>query len=46
VSGSYAIAVGVFAAMWLGAVLAIHACIPLKQEVARLRLADGTEAVA
>ena len=46
VSGSYAIAFGVFAAMWLGAALAIYACIPLKQEVARLRLADGTEAVA
>jgi len=46
VSGSYAIAFGVFAAMWLGAALAIYACIPLEQEVARLRLADGTEAVA
>ena len=46
VSGSYAIAFGVFAAMWLGAALAIYACIPLKQEIARLRLADGTEAVA
>ncbi|MBV8136020.1 MAG: MFS transporter [Deltaproteobacteria bacterium] len=46
VSGSYAIAFGVFAAMWLGAALAIYACIPLTQEVARLRLADGTEAVA
>ena len=46
VSGSYAIAFGAFAAMWLAAALAIYACIPLKQEVARLRLADGTEAVA
>jgi MFS family permease len=46
VSGSYAIAFGVFAAMWLGAALAIYACIPLKQEIARLRLADGTEALA
>jgi len=46
VSGSYAIAFGVFAAMWLGAALAIHACIPLKPEIARLGLADGTEAVA
>jgi MFS family permease len=46
VSGSYAIAFGVFAAMWLGAALAIYACIPLKQEIARLRLAGGTEAVA
>lgn len=40
-SGSYAIAFGVFAAMWLGAALAIYACIPLKQEIARLHLADG-----
>jgi MFS family permease len=46
VSGSYAIAFGVFAAMWLGAALAIYACIPLKQEIARLHLADGAEAVA
>jgi MFS family permease len=46
VSGSYAIAFGVFAAMWLGAALAIYACIPLEQEIARLRLANGTEAVA
>jgi MFS family permease len=46
VSGSYAIAFGIFAAMWLGAALAIYACIPLKQEIARLRLADGTEALA
>ena len=46
VSGSYAIAFGVFAAMWLGAALAIYACIPLKQEIARLRLTGGTEAVA
>jgi len=45
-SGSYAIAFGVFAAMWLGAALAISACIPLEQEIARLRLTDGTEAVA
>jgi nitrate/nitrite transporter NarK len=37
VSGSYAIAFGVFAAMWLGAALAIYACIPLEQEIARLR---------
>jgi MFS family permease len=46
VSGSYEIAFGVFAAMWLGAALAIYACIPLRQEIARLRLADGAEAVA
>ena len=46
VSGSYAIAFGVFAAMWLGAALAIYACIPLEQELVRLRLADGAEAVA
>ncbi len=38
VSGSYAIAFGLFAAMWLGAALAIYACIPLEQEIARLRL--------
>jgi MFS family permease len=37
VSGSYAIAFGVFAAMWIGAALAIFACIPLEQEIARLR---------
>ncbi len=37
VSGSYAIAFSVFAAMWLGAALAIYACIPLEQEIARLR---------
>lgn len=36
VTGSYAIALGVFAAMWLGAALAIYACIPLEQELARL----------
>jgi MFS family permease len=46
VSGSYEIAFGVFAAMWLGAALAIYACIPLKQEIARLGLADGSQAVA
>jgi MFS family permease len=36
VSGSYAIAFSVFAAMWLGAGLAIFACLPLEQEIARL----------
>ena len=46
VSGSYAIAFGVFAAMWLGAALAIYACIPLEQEIAHLRLADGSQPVA
>ncbi|HJZ97690.1 MAG TPA: hypothetical protein VKE70_14370 [Candidatus Solibacter sp.] len=25
---------------------AVYACIPLKQEIARLRLADGSQAVA
>jgi len=37
VSGSYAVAFGTFAAMWLAAALAIYACIPLEQEIARLR---------
>ena len=37
VSGSYAIAFSVFAAMWLGAALAIYACLPLEQEIVRLR---------
>jgi len=37
VSGSYAIAFSVFAAMWLGAALAIFACLPLEQEIVRLR---------
>src|SRR6202030_4461312 len=36
VSGSYAVAFGTFAAMWLAAALAIYACIPLEQEIARL----------
>src|SRR5262249_14631933 len=36
VSGSYAVAFGVFAAMWLLAGLAISACIPLERELARL----------
>jgi hypothetical protein len=36
VSGSYAIAIGVFAAIWVGAALAIFACLPLEQELARL----------
>jgi MFS family permease len=46
VSGSYAIAFGVFAAMWLGAALAIYACIPLEQEIARLRpVLAGPDAV-
>jgi MFS family permease len=35
VSRSYGIAFGVFAAMWLGAALAIYECLPLQQEVAR-----------
>ena len=37
-SGSYAIAFGVFAAMWLGAALAIYSCMPLEQELAQLHL--------
>ncbi len=37
VSGSYAVAFGTFAAMWLAAAVAIYACIPLEQEIARLR---------
>jgi nitrate/nitrite transporter NarK len=36
VSGSYAIAFGVFAAMWLAAALTIYACVPLEQEITRL----------
>jgi len=36
VSGSYAMAFGVFTAMWLGAALAIYACVPLEEEIARL----------
>ena len=36
VSGSYATAFGVFATMWLGAALAIYACVPLEQEMVRL----------
>ncbi|MGA7872534.1 MAG: hypothetical protein WCA22_16730, partial [Candidatus Binatus sp.] len=36
VSGSYAVAFCIFAAMWLGAALAIWACIPLEEEIARL----------
>ena len=36
VSRSYGIAFGVFAAMWLGAALAIYKCIPLEEEVVRL----------
>jgi MFS family permease len=44
VSGSYAVAFGTFAAMWLAAALAIYACIPLEQEIARLRpvIAEST----
>jgi MFS family permease len=38
VSGSYAIAFGVFAVMLLGASLAIYGCIPLEGEIARRRL--------
>ena len=46
VSGSYAIAFCVFAAMWLGAALAIYACNPLEQELARLRpVLAGPDAV-
>lgn len=36
VSGSYATAFSVFATMWLGAALAIYACVPLEQEIVRL----------
>jgi fucose permease len=36
VSGSYATAFCVFAATWLGAALAVYACIPLEEEIARL----------
>ena len=36
VSGSYAMAFGVFTAMWLGAALAICACVLLEEEIARL----------
>jgi len=36
VSGGYAIAFVVFAAMWLEAALAIYACNPLEQEIVRL----------
>jgi len=35
-SASYAIAFSVFAAMWMGAALAIYACLPLEQELTRL----------
>jgi MFS family permease len=37
VRGNYAIAFVVFAAMWVGAALAIFACIPFEEEIARLR---------
>jgi MFS family permease len=37
VSGSYAVAFSVFAAMWLAAAVAIFACLPMEEELARLR---------
>jgi MFS family permease len=37
VSGNYAIAFSIFALMWVGAALAIYQCLPLEQELARLR---------
>jgi MFS family permease len=36
VSGSYAVAFAVFAAMWLAAAVAIYACLPLEEELTRL----------
>ena len=37
VSGSYGVAFVVFAALWMGAALAIYACLPFEEELARLR---------
>jgi MFS family permease len=36
VSGSYAVAFAVFAAMWFAAAVAIYACLPLEEELTRL----------